>query len=331
MEKILTLQLKRIGDVILTLPALASLRRSVAPSAEISVVLVDGCAALAPLLPEGVRPLFYRRGKLNAGLWCEILFSKYSECFDFTGSDRSTLMARFSGAGVKICYRKSLDKNPVRKRVFNRVCEAAVRDHHTIDYHLALVDAEKARIDFEPTIPVDTQRAVDQILVEGGVGESFVVVHPGTARDEKYWPPERWAAVIDHLASDHRLQVVMTGSPDIREQDHLQAVKAACRSEIVDVSGRVDLVGLTELLRRARLVLGVDSAAMHLAALFGRPEIALFGPTNPFHWRPLHPKAQILLAGQDAPVEDFQPRHKAAPMESLTTDTVIRAIDNALG
>ena len=329
MEKILALQLKRIGDVILTLPALACLARS-HPGAETSVVLVDGCGALVPLLPAGVRPLLYRRGKMNAALWRAIALQKYSACYDFTGNDRSTLMARLSGAAEKFAYRKAIEKRPARGRVFNRLCEAAVRDNHTIDYHLALVGAEGTDPGFHPEIPAATCAQIDQLLAESGVGDRFVVVHPGTARDEKYWPADRWAQVVDHLAVGRGLQVVLTGSPDPREQSHLAAIKSATAAPLVDLSGRSDLVGLTELLRRARLVLGVDSAAMHLAALSGTPEISLFGPTNPFHWRPLHARSQILLAGHDAPVDDFQPRHLATAMDSLSTDTVIRAIGTAL-
>jgi ADP-heptose:LPS heptosyltransferase len=328
-EKILALQLKRIGDVILTLPALAVLRQS-NPGAAVSVVLVDGCGVLAPLLPEGVRPLIYRRGKLNTTVWRELAFSSFASCYDFTGSDRSTLMARLSGAGERVAYRKAVEKRPSRAQVFNRICEAKVRDCHTVDYHLALVAAGAGQVDFHPNIPPESCVEVDRVSSEAGLGETFVVVHPGTARDEKYWSAGRWAAVIDHLAGERQLQVVLTGSADAREQEHLAMVKAAAKFEPVDLSGKFDLVGLTELLRRARLVLGVDSAAMHLAALFGRPEIALFGPTNPFHWRPLHPRAQILLAGRDTPVEDFQPRHEAAPMDTLSTDTVIRAISAEL-
>ena len=327
MEKILALQLKRIGDVILTLPALASLRQS-HPDAEVSVVLVDGCGTLAPLLPDGVKMLHYRKGKLNFGIWRELLFSNYSACYDFTGNDRSTLMARLSGADQKVSYRKAIEKKPARARVFNRICEAAVRDHHTIDYHLALVGGEV--VDYRPKFSSEIVAGVDLVLERADVVGEFIVVHPGTARDEKYWPAERWAEVIDHLIRDRGQQVVLTGSPDAREQEHLSALKKACSTKPVDLSGTVDLVGLTELLRRARLVLGVDSAAMHLAALSGVSGIALFGPTNPFHWRPLHDRCQILLAGRDAPVEDFKPRHQAASMEAISTEMVSNAISVAL-
>jgi len=329
MEKILALQLKRIGDVILTLPALAALRRS-NPDAELEVVLVDGCAALAPLLPAGAKCLHYCRGKLNGGLWRNLLFSNYAACYDFTGNDRSALMARLSRAGEKFSYRKAIEKRPRRAKLFNRICDAAVRDHHTIDYHLALLGEGGAQVDFQPEIPEATRTQVDSVLAQAGVAENFVVVHPGTARDEKYWLAESWGQVIDHLASERGLQVVLTGSPDEREQAHLAQIKGSIRANAIDLSGTVDLIGLTEMLRRARLVLGVDSAAMHLAALFQRPEIALFGPTNPFHWRPLHQHAQILLAGQGAPVENFKPRHEALSMDTLSTDLVIRAIGMAL-
>ena len=330
MGKILALQLKRIGDVILTLPAIDFLCRE-NPGAEVVVVLVDGCGALVPLLPAGVRASVYRRGRLNAGVWREIAFSRFSACYDFTGNDRAALMARLSRAETRVGYRKAVEKRGSRRKIFDRVCEASVRNLHTIEYHNALVDAGSQRPGFRPEIPAGTVAEIDRVLEQAGVGERFAVVHPGTARDEKYWPAERWAEVIDHLAGERGMQVVLTGSREPREQAHLASLRSAIGGRPpIDLSGKVDLVGLAELLRRARLVLGVDSAAMHLAALFGVPEIALFGPTNPFHWRPLHPRAQILLAGHDAPVEDFQPRHEAAPMDTISTATVIRAIGTEL-
>jgi ADP-heptose:LPS heptosyltransferase len=52
---------------------------------------------------------------------------------------------------------------------------------------------------------------------------------------------------------------------------------------VVDLSGQLDLLTLSALIERARLLVTIDSAPMHLAAALGTPQIALFGPTNPFH------------------------------------------------
>ena len=56
-------------------------------------------------------------------------------------------------------------------------------------------------------------------------------------------------------------------------------------SPIIDLSGQLDLLTLAALIKRARLVDGRFRAD---ASGRGPPDPAggLFGPTNPFHWRP---------------------------------------------
>ena len=62
-------------------------------------------------------------------------------------------------------------------------------------------------------------------------------------------------------------------------------------------------------------------------AAFRTPQVALFGPTNPFHWRPRHERAVVLSAAQpDAPLTIFTPRMKGVPMERISTELVIGAI-----
>ena len=69
---------------------------------------------------------------------------------------------------------------------------------------------------------------------------------------------------------------------------------------------------------------------MHLAAAFGTPQVALFGPTNPFHWRPRTTPATILQAGKPAPVTDFVPKQPPHPMKEISTEQVIDAMQTLL-
>ncbi len=328
MERILVLQLKRIGDLILTFPALAALR-SARPHASISVVVADAGGQLAPILPGADRTFVYRRSGSNVALWKHLLLSRYDTVLDFAGSDRSTIMAALSKARKKITYAKLAAKKDWRARVFNRLSEASVRDLHTVDYHLALL--AEIGIDAPPsapeiTIPASVRESLDRRLSRIG---SFALVHPGTARAEKYWPAERWAQIAAHIRDRHRLPILMTGSADASEQAELEKLRAA-DPNILDLSGSLDLIELAEVIRRAKVAVGVDSAAMHLANAFRTPQIVLFGPTNPFHWRPRHADARVLLGSHPDPVTDFQPRHEAEPMSALSTPAVIRAIDSLL-
>ena len=113
---------------------------------------------------------------------------------------------------------------------------------------------------------------------------------------------------------------VITGGPDAFERAHI----AKITSEAVLPP---DLLTLAALIERAALVVSCDTATVHFAAAFARPQIALFGPTNPFHWRPRHDRALILSAAKpDSPLRDFRPRMKGAPMDRISTELVIGAI-----
>jgi len=320
--RILCLQLKRIGDAILTAPALAALREEY-PRAHLTLVLHGPSGGLGPAFASVDEVLVYESGRLNAGLWGRVLAGDWAACYDFSGSDRSAILARLSRAQRVFGYRKVVEKRGWRGAGYTDLCEAGVRGLHTVDYHLALTGLPApGATGFE--LPCGAGAGV-----EGMPEGEFVVVHPGTARSEKYWSAERWADVISRLPGP----VVVTGSGEREEQAHLAALRRALggRAAVCDLSGRLTLLQWAAVVGRARLVLSVDSAAMHVAAMAGRPQVALFGPTNPFHWRPRHDRARVVLAGAAGGGGAVGPRHEAAAMDALSTGEVLAAIEEVLG
>jgi serine/threonine protein kinase len=126
---------------------------------------------------------------------------------------------------------------------------------------------------------------LDRILAKAGVLSNFVIIHPGSARIEKFWEAERWAELINHF-SERGFTCVLSGGPAEMEQTHIAAIKDKLRRPVIDLSGQVDLLTLTAIINKAQLLVGVDSAPTHLAAAMHTPQVVLYGPTNPFHWRP---------------------------------------------
>jgi ADP-heptose:LPS heptosyltransferase len=98
---------------------------------------------------------------------------------------------------------------------------------------------------------------------------------------------------------------------------------------VVDLSGKMDLLTLAAVIARAWIVLTVDSAPVHLAAGLKIPQVALYGPTNPFHWRPRDSVALILQGDLSAPLQEFVPKQPRLPMKLISTLAVINAM-NAL-
>lgn len=337
-QRLLILQLKRIGDTILTAPVVAALRER-NPEAEIVMVVPESVAELVECFTGVTRVQPYRSLSLNAGLWASIALGEWDACYDFTGTDRSALMTALSRAKQRHGYAKFA--HGLRASSYTHLCEASVRDLHTVDFHLALVEhgAWSTEHGAERCLAIATSE--DQRSTRAQQGP-YAVVHIGTAREEKFWPAERWAEVIEHLLSSESPlhapssmphagpSVLITGTNVGLERPHLDRLRSMLKVPVIDLTGQLSLVALAGVIDQCALAIGVDSMAMHLAAMFGRPQVVLFGPTNPFHWRPRHPQAVVLAAGHEGPVTEFQPRAKGAPMELISTRMVVDAIHRAL-
>ena len=105
----------------------------------------------------------------------------------------------------------------------------------------------------------------------------------------------------------------------------------AAKTSPINLSGKTDVLGLAALAEQARVVVSCDTGVVHLASAFGTPQVVLYGPINPFHWRPQHSRAAVVSAAQpEEPLTRFNPRMKGAPMERISTGVVIRATEDTL-
>ena len=78
-----------------------------------------------------------------------------------------------------------------------------------------------------------------------------------------------------------------------------------------------------------------DSGLMHISAAIGTPTVAIFGPTSPWHWKPLNPVAAIL-----EPTSDEASRLRARTQgndavahhrtDDVAVETVLSAVRNVL-
>lgn len=317
--RVLAIQLKRIGDLILTLPALSALKAS---GAHVTLAMAPGGADLLPAFADCVdEALIYGRDRT----WTRVLRGKVDACIDFTGRERSALLTLASRAGSRIISRDALrGKARWRAWCYNVIADTSVRERHTADYYLDHLRPLGLKKNDSPAPALRVPPGS-----HGMAAGSYVVFHPGTARTEKYWRSQRWAEVMDVCQRDLALPCVLTGGRgDAFEDQRLDEIRARLERPCVDLAGKLDLLAFASLLAGARLVVTVDSGPMHLAAALGVPQVALFGPTNPFHWRPRGSRCLILQPGHDAPLaeQDFQPHSPGAPMEGISTAAVIRCI-----
>jgi heptosyltransferase-2/heptosyltransferase-3 len=126
--------------------------------------------------------------------------------------------------------------------------------------------------------------------------------------------------------------LVLTGGPD--EQALVAQVAAHMRSGALSLAGQTSVGQLAALLRRAALVLGVDSGPLHLAAAQGAPTLHLYGPGDAGRFGPWGNPARHVVLREElwcSPCGEFAacPRGLARP-ECMELIGAARVTERAL-
>jgi heptosyltransferase III len=334
--RILLLQLKRIGDLILTTPAIRCLREAF-PQAQLALVVDSSCATLLDSIAVDERWIYHKGDGLKglAGIgsnaWLKLQFMPFRPdwALDFTGGDRSAFLSLLSRSKRRATFQR-FRKRPLRKLIYSDFVKSSVIERHTADHYTDLLKPlgiERDNVPLEVHLTEEACASARILLASAGIRDSYAVIHAGTARPEKYWSVERWAEVIDFLHAERGLVSVLTGSRDPLEQQHLSQIKSYLHCHAVDLSGKTTLASLGAIIKSARMFCGVDTAAMHLADAMRTPCVALFGPTNPYNWLPRHTRSVILRAGTPLP---FGPRQNGGPMLEISAASAINALKEIL-
>ena len=306
--RIVALRLSSMGDVIHTLPAVASLKHSFPHSLVTWLVrprwmpLLEGNPYIDEVIPV--------ERSLSAS-WAVARRLRAQHCdlvIDFQGLIQTALLA----AAIRPERIIGFDRKQVRERPAALVysTEVASKAQHAVDRNLDLAAGAGASHILR-TFPLPPGRP-EGTLPAG----KFILASPFAGWGGKQWPLEYWADLAGRLA----LPLVVNGPPDAAAA--LQQIPGAH----VHLSG---IAGLLDATRRAHAVIGVDSGPMHLAAALAKPGVALFGPTNPARHGPYGESLRVL---RQAHAQDDYQRHAepSLSMRALTAAMVAAALTTVL-
>ena len=128
--------------------------------------------------------------------------------------------------------------------------------------------------------------AVPLLLLQAGNKRTMRRGLRRLAVNHKYWPTERWAAVIRFLRDRHPAhRVVLLGTGPEHELNR-ELIAAARTEGVVNAADDLPIPRLVALLARASSLITVDSGPAHAAAAVGCPQVVLFGKASPSLYRP---------------------------------------------
>ncbi|MGA3157108.1 MAG: glycosyltransferase family 9 protein [Steroidobacteraceae bacterium] len=135
------------------------------------------------------------------------------------------------------------------------------------------------------------------VLIQAGNKRTLKRGRLATLSDNKYWPPERWAAVANGvLAQRPEAQVLLCGAP--QEFALVEDIRRASGSPRVhNLAEQLPIGRLLALLERAHSLISVDTGPAHAAAALDCPLIVLFGSHEQRAWHPRSPSGNVRALG----------------------------------
>ncbi len=298
---ILVVRLSAMGDILHTLPAVATLKASF-PQAHITWAVKPRWSALLAGNPHVDRVVTLE--------WPRAGLGRFELAIDFQGLVRSAAVARLARAGRVLGFDQPKE---APARLFYTL-RAATRARHVVEQNLdlaAAAGAHERRIEFPiPDYPPEGE------LPPG----DFVLANPFAGWQAKEWPAGCWTRLAALVRERLGWPLVLNCGPG------QQAQAEAIRGCVVNVSSVAGLIGVT---RRARAVVGLDSGPLHLSAALGKPGVALFGPTDPWRNGPYSDTITVLRA-PDAETSYRHENQPSASMQALEPEHVFAALETRM-
>lgn len=295
-ERILAIKLADLGDVLITEPALRSLRTAF-PDARIDVLTTPAASTLVPLLGDSYNVINFQKHDFDnprallrpaaalqlAAFGHSLRGAGYDAVAIFhhlttpAGALKFRALARATGAASIA----GLD-NGRGGFLSHAAVDLGFGARHEVDYMLDIArQLGGADVDCRPALSGMHQSGRGH---GSRLPERYAAIFPTTGpfAPGRNWPAPSFATLAG-LLKDAGVEPVILGAVDAADsaQIILEAVPSA-----IDLTGQTTLPQLVEIVRNARVTISGDSFPGHLANAVGCPAVSIFGPSNHRAWAP---------------------------------------------
>lgn len=339
-NKILVTRFQSMGDMIVFIPALRTLRGGF-PQAHISVLAVEktGIEVLeqCPYIDE----IIAKDSGQSFLKWLKFLKRLRGRKFDLfissAGEDNLARVGFYIGAKYIVGFKKRircLEEHEETCKFLQTVSLEYNENKHEVEQNVAIphaigIEANDAKLEFWTTDAED-EYVKDLLWNKLKISRRKILIgiHPGSKRLSRCWLPERFAKLADLLTKKFNAYILIIGSCE--EMKLAQEIANQMEYEVVILNGKTTIVQLASLMRYLSLFICTDSGPLHLAAAMGTPIVALFGPGEVQKWYPYSKNSVVVRKEVDcSPCGKYRCEDHRC-MKLIEVDDVLQAADRLL-
>ncbi|GER93871.1 glycosyltransferase family 9 protein [hot springs metagenome] len=325
-KKILVIKPSSLGDIVHSLPFLNAVKDAF-PFAEIHWIVAKGLEGLLENHPMVKRlwiinkDQWKNKGRIKEtvaefiSLFKELERESYDIVIDLQGLMRSGILTYMTRSRVRIGFKEA------------RECSSMFYTHrikggkeiHAVDRYLKIASALGCEIgDVKFPMPL-IKESEDVKRLKRDIGDYAVLV-PGARWMTKRWKPVNFGS----LASMLDIKTVVVGSS--MDAEIAKGIEFCSNGKAKALAGKTDIKELISIVRGARYVVSNDSGPMHIAAAFGIPIVAIFGPTNPVRTGPYGKNNIVVKSGVECAPCYKKNCRKVKCMDDISVEDVYEAV-----
>jgi ADP-heptose:LPS heptosyltransferase len=297
-DRVLVVKLSALGDTLLLLPIFKALKQQVGPAGRVLMIATSVNQAAVENVPfvDEVLILDFHQAFKNPLTLLKFLARlrafKPAVALDFDQWLRiSPLLCFLSGAPRRLGFRTARQyrhalyhetvpnqKGEHESEQFAGIARLAGVQRESIEPYNGFLEREGLFKGSSPDKPAGNKK-------------KRVHFHPGCGSYGRLraWPEEYYAKLAKGLAKALDVQIQVTGMGSYEENLVRQVIEQS-GTDIQNLSGRLEINELADLLRKADLVVCGNTGVMHLATGLGRPLVVMNGPADPVKWGPSFPE-----------------------------------------
>lgn len=274
-KKILAINFGGIGDEILFLPALSSLKKEY-PEAKITLALEPRSKSVKDLsnLVDEVMCVDVKGKHKYLALLKLVLNARFGK-FDMVFSSGANKLIPLLLFVTGITYRYGFDTGALSRVLLTKAVKLNQQQYASAMYHELVTPVTDHKTEFPQIDAGEAAKEPNSVLIHPGVSKMSVIKNM-----VKTWSPQIWAELVQKVLETGK-KVYLIGGPDDKE----------CIEKIVEIVGEREnfenlygttknIMDLARLTKKAEVLICSDSAPMHIGVGVGTKTLALFGPTD---------------------------------------------------
>ncbi|WP_294089892.1 lipopolysaccharide heptosyltransferase RfaC [uncultured Actinobacillus sp.] len=282
--KVLVVKTSSMGDVIHTLPALTDAQKAI-PDIQFDWVVEENFAeiprwhtAVNRVIPVAIRR--WRKHLFSAQTWrewqqfhSELKAEKYDAVIDAQGLIKSAVLVTKLAQGVKYGYDKHSAREGLSSLFYDKTFDIPYQQHAVERIRTLFAMA----LGYERPQDIGDYGIASHFAKKSENSTAYIVAIHATTREDKHWKESYWTELLQEL-SMRELEVRL---PWGNEAEKSRAERLAKISPNVVVLPKMSLSALAEQLAGAKAVVSVDTGLSHLTAALDKPNVILYGATDP--------------------------------------------------